>query len=193
MTWLRQRWLALVALVAVMAALVGSIAVTATLEKRIRAQQSGHDGCNRPRRRAGGQPRRALRAADRCGQRWGLHVGEVMQFDNGFYTELLDSSGARHRRSHPPRHWHGRVGVRVGDDLEHHLRHASSPQHGGFVDAVIATDVRSTPHVSATATTERMLSEAVAGRLRRVWGVPTLRRPDRSVAASGTLDLAQIH
>lgn len=32
-------------------------------------------------------------AADRFGERWGLHVEEVMQFDNGFYAELVDPSG----------------------------------------------------------------------------------------------------
>lgn len=32
-------------------------------------------------------------AAGRFARGWGLHVGEVMQFDNGFYAELLDSTG----------------------------------------------------------------------------------------------------
>jgi hypothetical protein len=35
----------------------------------------------------------AQQAADRYGQRYGLHAAEVMQFDNGFYAELLDSAG----------------------------------------------------------------------------------------------------
>lgn len=35
----------------------------------------------------------AERAADRFGDRWGLHVGEVMRFSNGYYAELLDRDG----------------------------------------------------------------------------------------------------
>jgi hypothetical protein len=35
----------------------------------------------------------AQRAATRFADRWGLTVGEVMQFDNGFYAELVDPSG----------------------------------------------------------------------------------------------------
>jgi hypothetical protein len=35
----------------------------------------------------------AERAAARFADRWGLTVGEVMQFDNGFYAELADPSG----------------------------------------------------------------------------------------------------
>ena len=35
----------------------------------------------------------AGRAAARFADRWGLTVGEVMQFDNGFYAELVDQSG----------------------------------------------------------------------------------------------------
>ena len=35
----------------------------------------------------------AERAAGRFADRWGLRVGEVMQFDNGFYAELAEPSG----------------------------------------------------------------------------------------------------
>jgi len=35
----------------------------------------------------------ADRAAGRFAQRWDLHVGEVMQFSNGYYAELLDPAG----------------------------------------------------------------------------------------------------
>jgi hypothetical protein len=35
----------------------------------------------------------AEEAATRLADRWGLSVGEVMQFDNGFYAELTDPSG----------------------------------------------------------------------------------------------------
>jgi hypothetical protein len=33
--------------------------------------------------------------AQRFADRWGLRVGEVMQFDNGFYAELLTTDGTR--------------------------------------------------------------------------------------------------
>jgi hypothetical protein len=35
----------------------------------------------------------ADRAAGHFGDRWGLRVGEVMQFSNGYYAELLDPQG----------------------------------------------------------------------------------------------------
>ncbi|MFI6600212.1 hypothetical protein ACIBHX_28545 [Nonomuraea sp. NPDC050536] len=37
----------------------------------------------------------AEHAAGRFAQRWGLHVGEVMQFSNGYYAELLSPDGSR--------------------------------------------------------------------------------------------------
>ncbi len=47
----------------------------------------------------GGQPisslQAALRQADRFGEALDLHAGEVMQFSNGFYAELLDARGVR--------------------------------------------------------------------------------------------------
>ena len=46
----------------------------------------------------GAGPVRDLTGAERAARRFadgqGLRVGEVMQFDNGFYAELVDSSGA---------------------------------------------------------------------------------------------------
>ncbi|GAU69787.1 hypothetical protein SSP35_14_01210 [Streptomyces sp. NBRC 110611] len=35
----------------------------------------------------------ADRAAGHFADRWGLHVGEVMRFSNGYYAELLDARG----------------------------------------------------------------------------------------------------
>lgn len=35
----------------------------------------------------------ARRAADRVAARWGLEAGEVMEFANGFYAELVEPSG----------------------------------------------------------------------------------------------------
>jgi len=37
----------------------------------------------------------ANRAATRFADRWGLHVGEIMQFTNNYYAELLDRGGKR--------------------------------------------------------------------------------------------------
>ncbi|KUN82229.1 hypothetical protein AQJ66_22615 [Streptomyces bungoensis] len=37
----------------------------------------------------------ADRAAGRFAHRWGLHVGETMQFSNGYYAELLAPDGSR--------------------------------------------------------------------------------------------------
>lgn len=91
MTWLRPRWLPLLALVAAAAALVASIAWVA-------GRDSGWWPTGMMARAAGGDgPVHSLAdarvSAGRFGQRWGLHAGEVMQFDNGFYAELLDPAG----------------------------------------------------------------------------------------------------
>lgn len=80
MTWLRHRWVPLTVLVAATAALVASIVWVA----------GGIPGERRVRSMAD-----ADRAAAQFGDRWGLHVGEVMQFDNGFYAELIDPAGNR--------------------------------------------------------------------------------------------------
>lgn len=37
----------------------------------------------------------AERAADRFAERWGLDVGEVMEFSNGYYVELVTEEGSR--------------------------------------------------------------------------------------------------
>jgi len=93
MTWLRHRWLPLLVLIAATATLVGSIAVTASRDSGwwpggIRMMGPAVRGAGPVRGLADAQ-----RAADRYGQRWDLHAGEVMQFENGFYAELLDPAG----------------------------------------------------------------------------------------------------
>jgi hypothetical protein len=93
MTWLRHRWLPLLILVAATATLIGSIAVTASRDGGGWPAGMGMMG---PAVRGDGPVRSlddAQRAADRFGQRYGLHAGEVMQFDNGFYAELRDPAG----------------------------------------------------------------------------------------------------
>jgi len=93
MTWLRRRWLPLLVLVAATVALVGSIAVTVTHD---RGWWPGSVGMMGQAVRGDGPVRTltdAQQAADRYGNRYGLHAGEVMQFDNGFYAELLDPAG----------------------------------------------------------------------------------------------------
>jgi len=93
MMWLRRRWLPLLVLVAATVTLVGSIAVTATHD---RGWWPGSVGMMGQAVRGDGPVRTltdAQQAADRYGQRYGLHAGEAMQFDNGFYAELLDPAG----------------------------------------------------------------------------------------------------
>ncbi|MBI3687041.1 MAG: hypothetical protein HY241_06795 [Actinobacteria bacterium] len=91
MSWLRLRWLPLAVLVAATATLFASIAwtaggATAWPTSGIVAPVAPVDG-----------PVRDLddaeRAAERFAEQWGLGVGEVMRFDNGFYAELVDSAG----------------------------------------------------------------------------------------------------
>ena len=78
--WLRHRWVPLTVLVAATIALVTSIVWAAV----------GLPGTGKARSLDD-----ASRAASRFGGRWDLHAGEVMQFDNGFYAELLDHAGNR--------------------------------------------------------------------------------------------------
>ncbi|MFR9780972.1 hypothetical protein ACL02O_33685, partial [Micromonospora sp. MS34] len=73
-------WVPLTVLVAATAALVASIVWVA----------GGLPGERQVRGIA-----EADRAAAQFGKRWGLHGGEVMQFDNGFYVELVDPAGNR--------------------------------------------------------------------------------------------------
>ncbi|WBO68650.1 hypothetical protein [Streptomyces camelliae] len=94
MNRLRARGLPLAVLIAAVAALIASLLWAA-----------GHDSPSwRPRAgmmagevTARREPVRNLADADRAATRfaghWGLHVGEVMRFSNGFYAQLLDSSG----------------------------------------------------------------------------------------------------
>ncbi|MFE9093071.1 hypothetical protein [Streptomyces sp. NPDC007264] len=93
-TWLRGRWLPLAVLVAAVAALIASLVWVA-------GGGDGHHGPRGPRTMAGvvspEGPVRTLadadRAAGRFAGRWGLHVGEVMEFSNGYYAVLLGPDG----------------------------------------------------------------------------------------------------
>jgi hypothetical protein len=93
MSWLRRRWLPLTVLVAAAAVLVASImwAVAAPAWSPLAGARGAAV--------RGDAPVRDLAAADRAAARfaqpWGLTVGEVMQFDNGFYAELIDPAGNR--------------------------------------------------------------------------------------------------
>lgn len=78
--WLRDRWVPLTVLIAATLALVASVVWVA----------GGLPGAARVRSMDD-----AGRAATRFGDRWGLHADEVMQFDNGFYVELVDRAGNR--------------------------------------------------------------------------------------------------
>src|SRR5574342_1421017 len=91
MIWLRRQWLPLLALVAAAAALIGSVAWVAG-----RGGGEWPIGMMGPATRGDGPVGSladAQDSADRFGQRWGLRTSEVMQFDNGFYAELVDAAG----------------------------------------------------------------------------------------------------
>jgi hypothetical protein len=96
MTWLRHRWLPVSLLVAAAGLLAASLVWVGGAGWGPSGVGPGHMmgsvGI------AGDGPVRNLddaqRAAARFADRWGLTVGEVMKFDNGFYAELADPSGA---------------------------------------------------------------------------------------------------
>jgi hypothetical protein len=97
MTWLRGRWLPLSVLVAAAGLLIASMAwASGGGWGPYGTSKLGHGGMMGPAI-SGDGPVRSLgdaeRAAGRFADRWGLTVGEVMQFDNGFYAELVDPSG----------------------------------------------------------------------------------------------------
>lgn len=91
MSWVRCRWLPLVVLIAAAAALIASIAGIASSSSRWETGPMMTVGAE------GGGPVRSLASAEAAAQsfaqRWELDVGEVMQFDNGFYAMLLDAAG----------------------------------------------------------------------------------------------------
>lgn len=102
MTWLRHRWLPLIVLVAAVGLLIGSIVWMAGAGWGPNMMGlGGPGGMMGPGMMgmaiAGDGPVRDLdgaeRAANRFADGWGLEVGEVMQFDNGFYAELAEPSG----------------------------------------------------------------------------------------------------
>jgi hypothetical protein len=102
MIWLRRRWLPLVVLVGAVGLLTASIVWTAAAGTGWGPTLVGPGGMMGPGMGGvaitGDGPVDSLddaeRAAARLADRWGLTVGEVMQFDNGFYAELADPSGA---------------------------------------------------------------------------------------------------
>ncbi len=109
MIWSRRRWLPLTVLIGAVGLLVASIVWTASAGWGPAALgpggagpammgPGGMMGSDMGGAIAGNGPVRDLdgahRAAQRFADRWGLSVGEVMQFDNGFYAELAQPSGA---------------------------------------------------------------------------------------------------
>jgi hypothetical protein len=95
MTWLRRQWLPLSVLVIAVGSLIASIAWVVHAGRG--PAGTGPGPMMGGAAIAGGGPVRdmddAKRAAARFADRWGLTVGEVMQFDNGFYAELADRAG----------------------------------------------------------------------------------------------------
>jgi hypothetical protein len=88
MTWVRRRWLPLLVLILAVAGLAGSMALVATHQTV--ASMMGVISSGRAPVRSLAEARTA---ANGFGARWGLHAGEVIEFDNGFYAELLDPAG----------------------------------------------------------------------------------------------------
>jgi hypothetical protein len=88
-TGLRARWVPLAILIASAGLLIATVAWTG---------RGGWSGTSMMGAAiTGSGPVRTLadahRAAARFADGWGLSVGEVMQFDNGFYAELVDPDG----------------------------------------------------------------------------------------------------
>ncbi|MGW3041996.1 hypothetical protein ACWC9T_18610 [Kitasatospora sp. NPDC001159] len=95
-TWLRGRRLPLAVLVTAVAALVASLVwvTSGTGGSPLRAGPGTMMGSV-----STGAPVHSFADADRAADRFAsprhLHVGEVMQFSNGYYAELLDPAGNR--------------------------------------------------------------------------------------------------
>lgn len=101
MSWLRRQWLPLTVLVVAVAALIATMAWTPGSDSRPRVTDSWWPHGPMTGTGAGvtgDGPVRDLGDAERAAQRFarpaGLEVGEVMKFDNGFYAQLLEPSGA---------------------------------------------------------------------------------------------------
>ncbi|TVZ91771.1 hypothetical protein FB157_110201 [Streptomyces sp. BK340] len=91
MNRLRGRWLPLTVLIAAVAALIASVVWVAGSDfgrpgSRAMTGALSRDGPVHNLKEAEG-------AAGRFADRWDLHLGEVMQFSNGYYAELLDRGG----------------------------------------------------------------------------------------------------
>jgi hypothetical protein len=96
MNGLPSRWLPVAVLITAMGLLVGSLVWVG--RGGWRPSVSGPGGMMGGAAIAGQGPVHSLgdakQAAARFADRWGLTIGEVMQFDNGFYAELVEPSGA---------------------------------------------------------------------------------------------------
>src|SRR5215467_4584866 len=90
-TWTRRHWAPLAVLVV---AVAGLATLTLVASRDGRHRPTAMMGAVEPGRAPVRSLTQARAAADAFGAGWGLHAGEVLQFDNGFYAELLDSTGA---------------------------------------------------------------------------------------------------
>lgn len=86
---MRRRWLPLTVLVVALVGLVASVAWVFTGDRGMYVGDRAVVGGDGPV----GDLTEAHAAADRFADRLDLEVGEVMQFDNGFYAQLLDDNG----------------------------------------------------------------------------------------------------
>ncbi|MGW7529226.1 hypothetical protein [Streptomyces sp. NPDC054783] len=93
MTGLPRRWLFLAVLLAAVAALIASLVwVMGVGSGPWRPGPGGMTGAVSREGQVRGMAD-ADRAAGSFAHRWGLHVGEVMRFSNGYYAELLGPDG----------------------------------------------------------------------------------------------------
>lgn len=124
---MRRRWLPLTVLVVAIAGLVASMVWVFAGDRGMmfvggRAVVAGEG----PVRDLAG----ARTAADRFAERWGLRVGEVMEFDNGFYAELVDAddegatevlvdpdTGTTRLEYGPAMMWNSRYGMHAGGGM----------------------------------------------------------------------------
>lgn len=124
MAWLRDRWVPLTVLIVATAALVGSVVWVA----------GGPPGATRVRSMDD-----AGRAATRFGDRWGLHAEEVMQFDNGYYVELVDRAGNRATETLVDPQT-GAVQIEWGPAMMWNTRYGMHPVPGGGQTATVSAD-----------------------------------------------------
>lgn len=125
MSRLRGRRLPLAVLVGALAALIASVVWTAGGGFERTGPASGTAARAGPVRDLAG----ADRAAERFAGRWNLRVGEVMQFSENYYAELLDAHG-RHATEVLVEPGSGAVHLEYGPAMMWNTAYGMMPGHG---------------------------------------------------------------